>query len=98
MQEIDLDTVVFQRGDLYSGELDGEMVMMSVEHGKYYGLDEIGSRIWKLIEQPRSVSEICELLVAEFQVEREKCRQDVLDFLNKLAREDLVKVDYGTTE
>jgi hypothetical protein len=86
------DTMVAQVEELVSSDLDGETVMMSVENGKYYGMDPIGSRIWALIKQPRSVSELCDILLTEFNVDRERCDRDVLDFLNELAKDNLVKI------
>ncbi|MBW1829607.1 MAG: PqqD family protein, partial [Deltaproteobacteria bacterium] len=65
---INLESVVVQVVDLVSSSLDEETVMMSVNSGKYYGLDEIGSRIWELIKQPRSVSDLCDILLGEFEV------------------------------
>jgi hypothetical protein len=87
-----LDTVVTRGEELVSSDLDGETVLMSVQSGKYYGLDAIGSRIWALIEQPRSVSDICKILLGEFDVELEQCREDVLGFLYKLAEDNLLMV------
>ena len=86
------DAVVAQIEELVSSDLDGETVMMSVENGKYYGMDAIGSRIWALIKEPCSVSELCNILLTEFKVDRERCEKDVLIFLNKLAEDNLVKV------
>jgi len=89
---ISMNNVVARSEELVSSDLDGETVLMSVQNGKYYGLDEIGSRIWSLIEQPRFVSELCDILLGEFDVEREQCERDVSAFLNKLAEDDLMKV------
>ena len=89
---IGTETVVAQVEELVSSDLDGETVMMSVQNGKYYGMDKIGSRIWALIEEPRSVSNVCDTILGEFDVSRERCEQDVLAFLNKLAEDNLVKV------
>jgi hypothetical protein len=85
-------TVITRLKDLVSCDLDGETVLMSVQSGKYYGLDEIGSRIWALIEQPRSLSDVCDILIGEFDVERETCKEDVLEFVNKLVKSNLVEV------
>ena len=63
-------TVVAQIEELVSSDLDGETVMMSIENGKYYGMDAIGSRVWALIKQPCSVSELCDILLTEFNVDR----------------------------
>ena len=89
---IGMNTVVAQIEELVSSDLDGETVMMSIKNGKYYGMDAIGSRIWELIKQPRSVLELCDILLTEFNVDRERCEKDVLVFLNKLAEDNLVKV------
>jgi hypothetical protein len=86
------NTVIAQIEELVSSDLDGETVMMSVKNGKYYGMDAIGSRIWALIKQPRSVADVCNILLEEFDVDREQCERDVLSFLNKLAEDNLVKV------
>jgi hypothetical protein len=86
------NTVIAQIEELVSSDLDGETVMMSVKNGKYYGMDAIGSRIWALIKKPRSVSELCDILLMEFNVDRDRCKKDVLAFLNKLAEDNLVKI------
>jgi len=86
------DTVLKRNGDLLSNELDGETVMMSIDSGKYYGLEEIATRVWELLEQPTSVSALCGVLVEEFDVAREQCEADVLPFLSELAKEGLVEV------
>ena len=90
------DTVVAQIEELVSSDLDGETVMMSVENGKYYGMDAIGSRIWALIKQPCSVSELCDILLTEFNVARERCEKDVLIFLNKLAEDNLIRIVHAS--
>ena len=95
---ISLESVVVQVADLVSSSLDEETVMMSVNSGKYYGLDEIGSRIWELIKQPRSVSDLCDILLEEFEVDRKQCEKDVLDFLNELAEKKLLRVIDGEVE
>jgi hypothetical protein len=90
------NTVIAQIEELVSSDLDGETVMMSVKNGKYYGMDAIGSRIWALIKQPRSVSELCDILLEEFDVDCERCEGDVLIFLNKLAEDNLIRIVHAS--
>ena len=90
--KITLDTVVIRVKDPVSSDMDGESVMLSINQGKYYSMDPIGSRIWTLLEQPRSVSVLCNILLEEFEVSREQCWDNVLAFLNALAVEKLVEV------
>jgi hypothetical protein len=89
---ISLNSTVKWADDLVSCDLDGETALMSVETGKYYAMDPVGSRIWTLLQQPQSVSELCALLVQEFEVELPQCQEQVLAFLNGLAQDNLLKV------
>lgn len=77
---------------IVSSEIDGETVMMSVDMGSYYGLNEIGTRIWELIESPRTISDICDQLTKEYKVEPETCRKEIFDFLSTLTEEEIVEV------
>lgn len=92
-KEIDLDTTVTQATGLVSADLDGEKVMLSIEKGKYYGLNSIGSRIWELLEKPLTVREMVEVLLEEYDVEESTCLQDVQAFIRKLHTQLLVKID-----
>ena len=89
---IRLNSTVKWADDLVSCDLDGETALMSVENGKYYAMDPVGSRIWALLEQARPVSAICSLLLEGFEVEPSQCEHDVLALLNELARNNLIKV------
>ncbi len=89
---IGLNSTVKRAGNLVSCDLDGETALMSVENGKYYAMDPVGSRIWALLEQARSVSAMCSLLIEEFEVEPSQCQHDVLAFLNELSQDNLVMV------
>jgi len=90
---IKLDTVVKRSQGLVSNDMDGETVLLSVESGRYYGMDAVGTRIWDLIEQPRVVAALCDVLQEEFDVEREQCRRDVLSYLDELRAERLIEVE-----
>ena len=74
------------------GDAGYEIHYMNVANGSYYGLDPVGSRIWALIAEGRLVSELCALLLEEFEVEPGQCEHHVLTFLNKLAQNNLVTV------
>ena len=84
-----LTSVVARSADQISAEVDGETLLMSIERGKYYGMDAVGSRIWALLEQPRSIGEICDALMASFEVEREHCQRDVIAFVRDLLEQNL---------
>lgn len=77
---------------MVTSNLDGELVMMSVENGEYYGLDEIGSRIWELMEKPIVIEKLISFLTLEFEVERQECENDTLEFLEDLFSRKLINL------
>jgi len=83
-KEITTDTIISRVEEVVASDIDGETVMMSIENGKYYGLDDIGSRIWELIEEPIKVSDLVDTLLGRYEVDRRTCEKDVLKFLNEL--------------
>jgi hypothetical protein len=71
-------------GDWLTAKVGEELVMMSAEHGKFLGLNEVGTRVWELIEAPCEVADLCRTLEREFEVTPEVCRAEVEAFLNEL--------------
>jgi hypothetical protein len=67
-----------------------EMALLGAAQGKYYGLNGPATRIWELLEQPRTIGEICEILMGEFDVEPAQCERDTRELIAGLAEERLV--------
>lgn len=78
--------------DMVAAEMDGDLVMMSVEQGEYFGIGGVGTRAWELLEQPMTVEQICAVIVEEFEVDEATCREDMLSFANELLTLGLVKL------
>jgi hypothetical protein len=70
----------------------GEIVILSLDEGIYYELNEVGARIWNLIQQPCSVKTVRDALLAEFDVETKQCEEDLLTLLRDLIQRGLAKV------
>lgn len=79
--------IVSRAGDWISAKAGDEIVMMSVEAGKYLGLNPVGARIWELIETPLSVEALTAQPVSEFDIEEAACRTEVDTFLESLAKQ-----------
>jgi hypothetical protein len=91
-EHISLQTTFVRRPDLVETEIDGEVVMMSLERGNCYGLDNSAARIWRLLENPISVASLLETLTREYAVEAENCQDDVFAFLDQLRQENLIQI------
>jgi hypothetical protein len=71
-------------------EIDGEVVMLSIENSEYYGMDKVGSRIWQLLEKPLSFKELVTLLMNEYEVDEDLCRHDTLEFVRKMSDKQIL--------
>jgi hypothetical protein len=86
------DSVIVQEDEPVAAEVDGEVVMLSERAGAYFGLDGIGSEIWRLIGEPRRVSELCGTLAQRYDVDAETLTRDVTAFLDALLARNLVRL------
>jgi hypothetical protein len=89
---IKLDTIVVASRNQLSSDLSGEVVILSLADGTYYGLGRTGSRIWSLLQEPRRVEEIVEILVDEYDVELDRCRAESLAMLDDLHAHALIEI------
>jgi len=80
------DGVVFR-------ELDGEAVVLNLDSGVYFGLDEVGTRIWLLAQEHRSLRRVWEMLQSEYDVQPSTLEQDLIRFIDQLAAKGLVSVE-----
>lgn len=83
-------TLVERKGGLIESEIDREIVALNIESGICYGLNGVGSRIWGLLAKPIRISEICTILVSEYEVEPDACESEVIDLIEHLLDEELV--------
>ena len=75
---------------LYAPVGSEEGVMMSIEAGRYYGLNAVASRIWELLETPQTVAQLCAHISEEFEIEAQSCEADVLAFSDSLINNGIV--------
>jgi len=77
-------------------ELRGEAVLLNLTSGCYFGLDEIGTRMWSALDGGRSIQAGYETLRAEYEVSADTLRADVQGLLDKLVKHGLVEIHDGT--
>ena len=85
-------TVISRSPSVLTAEVDGEIVMMSIEQGRYFGLDDIGSDIWKRIEPPCSFAALIDGLAADYEADRASIAADVQALLDRMAEQDVVRL------
>jgi len=93
MISIEEESIRMQRkaGQVFS-EVDGEVIMLSVENEEYYALNEVGSAIWRILEEPVTAKEIIDLLLERFEIEKDPCQHETMAFLTELNELGLLEV------
>ena len=76
---------------LYS-EIDSEAVILDVNSGTYFGLNEVSNRIWQLLQTPTDSEQLIAQILEEYEVAPEEVRKDVQSLLDDMLNAGLVEV------
>lgn len=87
---MDLKQVITVSPDAVFQEVKGEAVILDLARGVYFGLDEVGTRIWQLVQAHGSGRAVFDQMLKEFDVEPERLEADLDDLLQALADSGLV--------
>jgi hypothetical protein len=84
------ETVVAVSGDLTLADLGGEAVILNLKTGKYFGLNETGTKILALLKEPKPVGVVIDALINDYDVPVEQAERDILGFLSKMEKSELI--------
>jgi len=90
--KLSLESTVSISPSQASSELLGEIVILELNSGVYYGLNETGSLIWNLLLSGKTLTEIQESILAEYELEPEQCTQYILKLVKQLADKGLLEI------
>ncbi len=76
-------------------EVGGEAVLLDLKSESYFGLDDVGMRIWQLLQEQDSLRAVFEHMLAEFDVEPVRLKEDLLKHVGELADAGLVTLGEG---
>ncbi|MBV8357732.1 MAG: PqqD family protein [Deltaproteobacteria bacterium] len=88
-----IDSIVRIARDAVSCELDGETAILNVKSGDYYGLDEVGASVWRMMSQPHTVAEIIREITYQYDVDPAQCEGDLISLIGKLASHGLIEIN-----
>ena len=88
-------SVVAVRETVFS-DLGNEVAILNLRSGKYFGLNPVGAFIWNLIQEKRTIADICSQVVDVYDVPIDRCETDLHNLLNALLAEDLIIVEATT--
>jgi Coenzyme PQQ synthesis protein D (PqqD) len=92
MTNVSLTSTVCHTPNPVAADVAGETVLMSLERSRCYGLGDIGSEIWSKLVSPMRVSDLIEEFNGRYKAAPGVIERDVLQLLNQLADEGLIKV------
>jgi hypothetical protein len=90
MMAIDFNQQVHIPAHVIFRELQGEAVVLNLENERYYGLDDIGTRIWSLLAQSTTLNDVYETLLGEYDVDPDSLHRDITALIEQLQEQDLV--------
>ena len=82
---MDLQQTITVNPDVISQEVSGETVILDLNSENYFGLDEVGTRIWQLIEEKGNLQAIVDQLLSEYDVGEDQLLEDLEAPLTQVA-------------
>lgn len=91
-----INTILEASQDQVSADLTADsstaVVILGLKDGKYFELNEVGARVWQLIQQPRSLQSVLDALMEEYEVTADQCQNDLMILTSDLISKGLVVV------
>jgi Coenzyme PQQ synthesis protein D (PqqD) len=89
---LSVHSVVVAAREQVSCPLGEESAILNLKNSVYYGMNPIGTRVWNLLKEPRTIAELRDTLLGEYEVDAKLCERDLLDLLEKMKSEGLIEV------
>jgi len=82
----------YARNDVIGATIDEDLILFDATAGKYFATGAVGADIWAHLSSPLSLDELCTRLALDYDVDREACRRDVVEFIERLLAAGLITV------
>lgn len=86
------EDVVCAAPNQVSSRVGEEVAVLGLDKAVYYGLNAVGARIWELLQKPVQLDEVATIVSAEYDVDRETARRDLMELAERLLEEGLIEV------
>ena len=95
---ISVDRKIVISDGIEAANLDGETVLLDINSGHYFGLNEVGSRIVELVKDATTIRQVLDQMLSEYDVDPQRLEQDVASFIQQMIDRRLIKEMDGTPE
>ncbi len=89
---MDKDCRITVTSSVLHRDLGPETVLLHLDSGVYYGLDEVGTRLWSLLVETPCLGDLHRAMMEEFEVSADQLWRDLEDFLSELQEKGLIDV------
>lgn len=89
------DTVSASPHQVYT-TLGNESVVLELQGSTYFGINDVGTTVWKFLQQPRQVTEVINHIVEHYEVSADLAEAEILSFLQDLVDKGLAVVERGS--
>jgi hypothetical protein len=87
-----IDQTVTVSSDVLAQEVSGETVLLNLNSQKYLGLNEVGTRVWQLLQESNDLNSIFNTLLAEYEVETDTLQSDLTQLIADMEAACIVSV------
>lgn len=92
---LSLSSLIVAAQHQVSSDLAGEAVILDMPSGTYYGLNAVGASIWQLVQVPKTVTQIRDAVLDEYEIDADTCEGDLFTLLGDLHEKGLIEVTDG---
>ena len=85
-----LDQIITISPDVLAQEVNDEIVLLDLKTEQYLGLNEVGARVWQLLEEGVVLEQIYNKLLEEYDVDKELLKIDLNDLITNMSKEGIV--------
>lgn len=89
---LEASTIVKRSTRQVGCEFSEEVVLLHLDKARYFGLQGVGAAVWNSLAEPKSITGICDDILAQFDVDPVACRADVIKFLTGLQEVGLIEI------
>jgi len=86
------DSRITASSNQVSCDLAGEVAILNLQNGVYYGLDPVGARVWILLQEPMTFAQIREAMLLEFDVDADVLETDLRQLFSDLVKQGLIDI------
>ncbi|CAN5380773.1 hypothetical protein BH10PSE12_BH10PSE12_34750 [soil metagenome] len=85
-------SVISANKNVVACELEGDSVLLDIDSSRYFKLNSVGTHVWNALDVPRTVADLQSLILNSFEVDPERCAQDLDSLLGNLSKSGLVEI------